>query len=242
MHSGSYAGNYSGYKPESDNCREYWTEKWTDPLSNWYFSGWFYVPAYNLVDPNYAYNPWLSIATFQSSLHFGNMMGLDVKNDRYIYFRTNYGDSGDYTQKIKTMPVSQWFHIEIYAYDTGTTSMHVLVYQDGTKIIDKTGNFMPATMNALHFGLYADTVNAMWLLNDDMIIQTLSAATATAATTNSATASTKSTSTSSTGSAIAAWPLYSFAILVYPSAGKLGDITLKRAATEGTWCELRCHF
>jgi Polysaccharide lyase len=102
-----------------------------------YYSAWYYIPTQVTV------HGWWSIMEWKSrgSTNAKVFVGVENRADGSMFAHVCQGeDSGGrcWNQKRRNLPVAQWFHLEVYYVKSTNSTGRVVLWQDGTRIIDAT--------------------------------------------------------------------------------------------------------
>jgi hypothetical protein len=196
VHSGNYAGYYSGQMPVGQvSCREHPLEALPN-LTDFHWEMWVYVPTQNQTD-------WLSFATF-NTVPKGPPFTLDASTikstpEGLIDIDITRTNPSTYVWSNVTFPYNAWFKLSLDAHAVDTTQGNLTVYLNDAPIIHYQGQLLSGPFNHCHFGAYFGGNQSSWTVyNDDIVVEALSGGGGT--TTSSTTTSTSDTTTTSTRS------------------------------------------
>ena len=180
-HSGKYAAalTIDTSKSSSTGSHASYLFFWKDlPDDAYYYSAWYYIP--ENVTPQDWWNVWQWKHTYDgNSDRSVPTYVLDVRNNNGTYrlhltYRPDLDSKINYTQTTMEVPTGKWFHIEGYYKESQTSSGQVIIWQDGVKIFDVTGNPTALSPYRLYFSVnnYTDSISPApcTIYVDDMVI------------------------------------------------------------------------
>ena len=152
---------------------------WKDlPNDAYYYSAWYYIP--ETVKPQ----EWWIIMQWKHT-YDGNsdnsvpMYTVDVRNVNGVWrlhltYRPDLSSKKNYTQSIMEVPKGKWFHIEGYYKEAQNSTGQIIIWQDGVKVFDVTGNPTALSPYRLYFSVnnYSDNIlpGPCTIYVDDVII------------------------------------------------------------------------
>ncbi|MBI4929200.1 MAG: T9SS type A sorting domain-containing protein [Bacteroidetes bacterium] len=190
VHSGNYAGKYSGDMPSGAiKCREYWnvnfktghpanTGTWLS-MTDFYWEAWFYIPTVSWpTGPTAWFSP-VTIGTITNN--WATPLTLGSGSNRLINLFSHQTQT-QFNQNNPTVPFpfDQWFKLSMIAHNFGPSNADVTLYQDNVAIIHATGNLSAGGNDSDHFGLYIGSgIPNFTVYNDDISVYSIPTATAT---------------------------------------------------------------
>jgi hypothetical protein len=114
--------------------------RWLEPETHpeLYYSVWYYFPQRYV--PN-GHPAWWNVQQWKSKHAGGNdpffalNVGTDSGGSMFFYVYDQHSTKS-YVQKLKSLPDSQWVHVEAFYKCAGDSSGHVAFWQDGVQLFD----------------------------------------------------------------------------------------------------------
>ena len=233
VHSGNYAGYYSGGPPQDStarNCREYPVVTFNQFLTDFYWDMWVYVPTFTQTG-------WVSFATF------GNWANPNTQSfEPFTLDALANGDfqldniyNGQYFPTSTPVPLNQWFELSLIAHGVGSSTATLQFYLNGQPLVSESGNVQPGPYNSGHFGLYKEASQGNYAVyNDDTVIEALSSSGGTTTTSSQSSTNTSSQTTSTVTSTVTSTGSPTTTISTITTGGSTSLTTATSTASGGT--------
>jgi hypothetical protein len=135
-HSGRWSVKMTIDTPPESGTRLF---RWLEPhiYKNLYYSAWFYIPQSYVVTNFWDVFQWKSKVAMTGQVDPFFVLNVGNRRDGSMYFYLrNWQKDQSYTQRLKNVPVGQWFNVTAHYVCAGDNTGRVALWQEGTLLFD----------------------------------------------------------------------------------------------------------